>query len=152
MRQFTLNMNIKYQRPIVELKSWHNFEASLDTGAFFPIWTVDETILEMLGGTFLRKDITFSGFGGRTKGNLYKLQSMVIGDLIFPNTHIIACKDLQDVPFQLILSATMFQNLIYEIDDKNHRFNVTIPDDESNVRNLRIEYANGRLHILCHSA
>lgn len=120
-----MNMNIKYQRPIVELKSWHNFEALLDTGAFFPVWTVDETILEMLGGTFLRKDITFSGFGGRTKGNLYKLQS---------------------------LSATMFQNLIYEIDDKNHRFNVTIPDDESNVRNLRIEDANGRLHILCHSA
>ena len=77
---------------------------------------------------------------------------MVIGDLNLPNTHIIACKDLQDVPFQVILSATMFQNLIYEIDDKNHRFNVTIPDDESNVRNLRIEDANGRLHILCRSA
>ena len=77
MRQFTLNMNIKYQRPIVELKTWHNFEALLDTGAFFPVWTADETILEMLGGTFLRKDITFGGFGGRTKGNLYKLQSMV---------------------------------------------------------------------------
>ena len=75
------------------------------------------------------------------------MQKIVIGDLIFPNTHIIACKDLQDVPFQL-----MFQNLIYEIDDKNHRFNVTIPDDESNVRNLRIEDANGRLHLLCHSA
>lgn len=36
MKQFTLNINAKYQRPIVELKSWHNFEALLDTGAFFP--------------------------------------------------------------------------------------------------------------------
>lgn len=105
-----------------------------------------------LNMNILRKDITFGGFGGRTKGNLYKLQSMVLGDLIFPNIHIVACKDLRDVPFQLILSATMFQNLIYEIDDKNHRFNVTIPDDESNIRNLRIEDSNGRLHILCHSA
>ena len=152
MKQFTLNMNIKYQRPIVELKSWHNFEALLDTGAFFPIWTADETILEILGGTFLQKSITFGGFGGSTKGNLYKLQNIIIGDLIFPNTHIVACKDLSDVPFQLILSATMFQNLIYEIDDKNHKLNVTIPDDESNVRNLRIEDSNGRLHVLCHSA
>lgn len=152
MKQFTLNMNIKYQRPIIELKSWHNFEALLDTGAFLPIWTAEEEILNDLGGRILRKNVFFSGFGGRTKGNLYEVQKIVIGDLIFPNIHIVACKDLQDVPFQLILSATMFQNLIYGIDGKNHRFNVTIPDDESNIRNLRIEDSNGRLHILCHSA
>ena len=36
-----------------------------------------------------------------------------------------------EVPFNMILSATMFQNLIYEIDDKNHKLNVTIPDEES---------------------
>lgn len=152
MKQFILNMNAKYQRPIVELKSWHNFEALLDTGAFFTIWTADEDILELLGGRVLKRGISFGGFGGTTKGNLYQLQEIIIGDLIFPNTHIVACKDLRDVPFQLILSATMFQHLIYEIDDKNHKFNVTIPDNESNVRNLRIEDSNGRLHILCHSS
>lgn len=72
---------------VVKLENWNNLRALLDTGAFFPIWTADETILEMLGGIFLRKDITFGGFGGKTKGNLYKLQSMIIGDLILPNTH-----------------------------------------------------------------
>lgn len=36
MKQFILNMNAKYHRLIVELKSWHNFEILLDTGAFFP--------------------------------------------------------------------------------------------------------------------
>lgn len=152
MKQFTLNMNAKYQRPIIELKSWHNFEALLDTGAYFPIWTSDEDILELLGGRVLKRGISFSGFGGTTKGNLYQLQEMIIGDLIFPNINIVACKDLRDVPFQLILSATMFRHLIYEVDDKNHKFNVTIPTNESNVRNLRIEDSNGRLHILCHSA
>jgi len=30
----------------------------------------------------------------------------------------------------------MFSGLIYEMDDKNHKLNVTIPDDESMVRNL----------------
>lgn len=99
-----------------------------------------------------RWGISFSGFGGTTKGNLYQLQEMIIGDLIFLNTHIVACKDLRGVPFRLILSATMFRCLIYEVDDQNHKFNVTIPDNESNVRNLRIEDSNGRLHILCHSA
>lgn len=148
MKQFTLNMNNRYQRPIIELKSWHNLEALLDTGAFFPVWTMDEDILKILGGKCIRKEVPFSGFGGETRGNLYELQSIVIGDLVFPNIHIIACKDLKNVPFQLVLSATMFSGLIYEIDSKNYKLNITIPDDESTVRNLRIEDSDGKLHIL----
>lgn len=58
---------------------------------------------------------------------------------------------MKDTSFQLILSATMFQNLIYEIDDKNHKLNVNIPDDENIVRNLRIIDSNGRLHVLCNA-
>lgn len=136
----------------MKLENWNNFRALLDTGAFFPIWTAEERILNDLGGKIVKQDVCFSGFGGTTKGNLYELQKLIIGDLIFPNTHIVACKDLKYVPFQLILSATMFYGLIYEIDAKYYKFNVTIPDNESNVRYLRIEDSNGRLHILCHSA
>lgn len=39
MKQFILQLDKCYQRPIIELRTWHNFEALLDTGAFFPIWT-----------------------------------------------------------------------------------------------------------------
>lgn len=152
MKQFTLSLAKNSLRPVVKLENWNNFRALLDTGAFFPIWTAEERILNDLGGKIVKQDVSFSGFGGTTKGNLYELQKLIIGDLIFPNTHIVACKDLKDVPFQLILSATMFYGLIYEIDAKHYKFNVTIPDHESNVRNLRIEDSNGRLHILCHSA
>ncbi len=76
---------------------------------------------------------------------------MLVGSLVFPKTHIIACKDLQNVPFQLILSATMFSGLIYEIDDKNHKLNVTIPDGESIVRNLTIRDSEGKQHIMYES-
>lgn len=62
---------------------------------------------------------------------------------------IITCNDLKDAPYQLILSSTMFTNLIYEIDDRNKKFNVTIPDDESSVRRLAIEDSSGKLHVLC---
>lgn len=62
---------------------------------------------------------------------------------------IIACADLKEVPFQLILSATMFDNLIYEIDCKNHQLNVTVPNDESIVRNLKIKDSEGRFYVLC---
>lgn len=46
----------------------------------------------------------------------------------------------------------MFQHLRYEIDDENHKFNVTIPDRESCIRNLKIQDKNGKLHVLCNSA
>lgn len=151
MKQFMLNINSRYQRPVIQLNSWHNFEALLDTGAFFPVWTADERILNVLGGKCVKHNVTFGGFGGETSGNLYELTSMLIGSLVFPGIHIIACKDLKDVPFQLILSATMFSGLIYEIDDKNHKLNVMIPDDESIVRNLTIKDSEGKLHIMCES-
>lgn len=151
MKQFMLNMNSRYQRPVIQLNSWHNFEALLDTGAFFPVWTADEKILNVLGGKCIKYDVAFGGFGGETSGNLYELNSMLIGSLVYPRIHIIACKDLKNVPFQLILSSTMFSGLIYEIDDKNHKLNVTIPDDESTVRNLTIKDSEGKLHIMFES-
>ena len=82
-------------------------------------------------------------------GNLYLLNTFAFGDLIFPNMSIIACADLTEVPFQLILSATLFNSLIYEIDCKNHKLNVTVPDGESVVRNLRIMDSQGRFHVFC---
>lgn len=151
MKQFTLNLVKDTSRPVVMLRNWHNFRALLDTGAYFPIWTADESILKDLGGRCLRKGVSFSGFGGETEGNLYILPNLLVGDLTFSNIHIIACNDLKDTPFQLILSATMFNNLIYEIDDKNHKLNVNIPDDESVVRNLTVKDSNGRLYVLCNS-
>lgn len=66
---------------------------------------------------------------------------------IFPNMHIIAAR--LNMPFQMILSATMFRNLIYEIDTYNHKLNVTIPDTQSNVRNLVIYDKDGIMHVAC---
>jgi len=51
----------------------------------------------------------------------------------------------------MILSATMFSGLIYEIDDCHHKLNVSVPDKESHVRKLKIEDSNGKLHIFCAS-
>lgn len=40
------------------------------------------------------------------------LNTFAIGDLIFPNMLIIACADLTEVSFQMILSTTLFNNVI----------------------------------------
>ena len=147
MKQMTLPLDELQQRPVVRL---NRLRALLDTGAYIPIWFDDEEILtSVMGGTLIRRDVEFSGFGGTTKGNLYRV-TMYVGDLIYPNMAIIANSEL-DVPFNLIISATMFQNLLYEVDDKNHRLNITVPDDESNVRNLCIADKDGKIHVLCNS-
>lgn len=151
MEQFSLELNDEMQRPVVYLENWHGLNALLDTGAIFPIWTVDEGILIELGGKSVKRDVNFAGFGGEAIGNLYQIPYITVGRLTFPRMHIIAYKLKEDVPYHIILSATMFRHLRYEIDDKKHCLNVSIPDGEGLVRNLVIEDKEGKLHVLCQS-
>ena len=148
MRQVTLRLAADVERPVVIVGG--NMTALLDTGAYIPVWTDEESILtEKLGAVLQKKGISFTGYGGTAVGNLYQV-TLNVGALTYPNMSIIANQDL-DTPFNLILSATMFRGLIYEVDDVNHFFNISIPDNESMVRNLRIVEENGRIHVLCNS-
>ncbi len=149
MKQFTLKLQKRTQRPIAKLDTFYGIDAMLDTGAVFPIWLGDESLLAYLGGKLILDHAEFGGFGGSSIGKVYSLPLVQVGDLIFPDMHIIAYK--MNMPCRMIMSATMFQNLIYEVDDLNHRLNVTIPDTQSNVRNLIIRSENGKLHVLCQS-
>ena len=145
MRQFSLNLDVTQQRPVVALK---NLTALLDTGAYIPVWTDDEEILvSELGAKLIKENIPFTGFGGIAHGNLYQV-TLEVGDLVFPNMHIVANGEL-NTSYNLILSATMFDGLIYEIDTYSHRLNVTVVNDSDFVRNLRVIDKDGRVHVLC---
>ena len=65
--------------------------------------------------------------------------------------HIIANNEI-NATFNLILSATMFEGLIYQIDTVNHMLNIEIPDWGSNVRNLRVVNEDGKIFVLCNAA
>lgn len=120
----------------------------LTQGRYIPVWTDDEDILlSELGAVLVRKDVPLSGFGGSTFGNLYKVNLNISG-ILYPNMHIIANNEI-NATFNLILSATMFAGLIYQIDTVNHMLNIEIPDWESNVRNLRVVDEDGRIFVLC---
>lgn len=146
MRQFTMKLDKKNQRPVVVLKN--GLTALLDTGAYIPVWTDDEDILiSFLGAELIRNNVQMSGFGGVTYGNLYQV-NIDVGGILYPNMHIIANNDI-DASFNFILSATMFHGLIYQIDTVNHVLNIDVPDTESIVRNLRVESRNGQQFVLC---
>ena len=149
MKQFTISLYSDLQRPVMPLTSWHNFNAMLDTGAIFPVWVDNESLLKKAGAILSKKNVPISGIGGRTTGNLYRIPFFKIGELIFPDMSIVASP--LKMPCHLLLSATMFTGLRYEIDNENHKLNVEIPDTESSVRNLVIKDENGRLHVLCQS-
>ena len=145
VQQFTLHLKNTTQRPIITLEG--RIDAMIDTGSLFPIWVKDEKLLIKLGGKLIKSNVSFTGFGGSTFGNLYELDLLKIGKLIYPKFHIITC--IASLPCYMILSATMFSGLLYEIDDHNHKFNISIPDTQSAVRNLVIKETNGTLHVLC---
>lgn len=74
-----------------------------------------------------------------------------IGGILYPNMHVIANNEI-NATFNLLLSATMFAGLIYQIDTVNHGLNIEVPDWESNVRNLRVVDEEGRFFVLCDAA
>jgi hypothetical protein len=76
--------------------------------------------------------------------------TLTVGELIFPNMLIVVNDEL-DCPFNMIFSATMFHSLIYEIDDKHYKLNVTIPDDEKFVRNVTLTDSRGNKIVLSQS-
>lgn len=150
MKQFTLPLLKITQRPVVHLEEFFDIDAMLDTGSLFPVWTESEDILRVIGCAKVASNVHFGGFGGKATGNLYRVPLFKMGELLYPNLHIIASPS--NVPCHMILSATMFRNLIYEIDDKHHKLNITILDTESNVRNLVIYDKDGIMHVACGSA
>ena len=145
MKQFTLRLDATQQRPVVLLKN--SLTALLDTGAYIPVWTDEEDILvSVMGGKLVKRNVPFTGVGGMAYGNLYQV-TFEVGDLVFPNMHIVANSEL-NTSYNLILSATMFDGFVYEIDTKTHRLSVSVPDEESIVRNQRIVDKNEKIFIL----
>ena len=72
MKQFTIRLHEQATRPIMMLHHNMPLNAMLDTGSMFPVWVGTETLLQKIGGEFVANDVPFGGFGGMTKGNLYK--------------------------------------------------------------------------------
>ena len=151
--ELILSLAEETDRPITRLLNHYRIAALLDTGARFPVWAGDIEELELLGAELVKRQVEYSGFGGATIGDIYRIPIITLTDgvnaISYPRLPIVTNERLSrdEIPFQMILSATMFKNLIYTIDDKHHNLIVQVPDDESLVRNAMIKTENG-LQIL----
>jgi hypothetical protein len=146
--KFKLNLDKSIQRPVITLNN--GLTALLDTGAEIPVWTASENLLvRRLNAKPLNIRAPIKGYGGTTYGDVFRV-SLQIGELAYPNTIIVANSELK-TPFPLILSATMFDNLIYEIDNIKHCITITVPDDENLERNIVLTDSNGNRVVLSQS-
>jgi len=151
MQNIILNLFEEVNRPIAKIPTFHDVPALIDTGSVFPVWCGEEDVLQEYGAIKILEKIEFGGFGGRTTGKLYRLPVFNLGGLIFPHMNIIVHEGFA-ITSPLILPATIFHNLIFEINNKLHTLKITIPDGESNVRNFIIREEGGHLRVLVGNA
>lgn len=136
-----VNLDASFDRPVIVLDDFFmGCSGLIDTGALFPIWTkgIDFFKTVFPDAILVKKDREFSGFGGKTKGDLYKID-FVLKDFIYPQMPIIVCQN-DEIPGYFLFSATMFSKMDYSIKnstkefflepiDNQKCFNVTIGDN-----------------------
>ena len=143
--EFVIRLDKFEGRPVLRLDN--DIAALLDTGAEIPVYTLGAESLKLIyDAELVLENVSIGGFGGKHYGDVYKLKFFRLGNLVYPNIHIFVTDFDNRFPF--ILSASMFYGLIYEVDTKRHALTVRIPDDESEVRNLRIVREDGGLYVM----
>lgn len=133
--------------------------ALIDTGASLPVWVGSREILLLLGAKPSGDEGSFTGFGGSTKGIIYEIPAFNIGELTYPNMPIVLQDDftvkrvingrlVETKPiYNIVLSASLFYGMIYEVDTINSKFKITIPDNNM-VRRTHIKSVNGELEFV----
>lgn len=139
-----ISLDKSARRPIARLEWFSGCRALIDTGALFPVWTKSESLLIKLGGRLVRNNVSFSGFGGKTDGQLYRV-NFNLNELQYINMPIVV-KPMNDLNCHIILSSTMFEGTIYTIDTINKCISIDTKDNQI-VRILKVSDEYGRLSV-----
>ncbi|MCM1261591.1 MAG: hypothetical protein NC313_02635 [Butyrivibrio sp.] len=143
--QITIQLDDKARRPIANISWFNGCRALIDTGALFPIWNGDGKSLEDgFDAKLQKRNIVFSGFGGKAKGDLYRV-NFVLNGIYYMDMPIIA-SELEGTNWNMIISATMFDGMTYEIDTINKKLNIDTKDNQP-VRILKLSDDNNNISV-----
>ncbi|MCM1121933.1 MAG: hypothetical protein NC416_05070 [Eubacterium sp.] len=143
--QITIQLDEKARRPIANISWFNGCRALIDTGALFPIWNGDGVSLEDgFGAKLQKKDIVFGGFGGKARGDLYRV-NFVLNGIYYMDMPIIA-SELEGTNWNMIISAIMFDGMTYEIDTVNKKLNIDTKDNQP-VRILKLSDDNNNISV-----
>lgn len=143
--QITIQLDHRARRPIANINWFHGCRALIDTGALFPIWNGDGKSIEQgFDAKLLKRNVIFSGFGGKAKGDLYRVNFELNG-IYYIDMPIIA-SEIKGTNWNMILSATMFDGMIYEIDAINKTLSINVKDNQP-VRILKLSDDNNNISV-----
>ena len=143
MKEFSIPLQKKYERPIIKL---YNLPTLIDTGAVIPVFSIVPAIFEKYFETkLILKDGSISGFGGTERGSVYSIKNFKIGDLIFKDFEVFVPYEPR-LKFPFLLSATLFYGMEYTFDTVNGNFIVRMTDEQKLERDFKIKELRGKLY------
>ncbi len=121
--------------------SWfNNCRALIDTGATIPIWIKSIIPLKIKGAIKENRKIHLKGIGGSSSGDLYRV-NFDFGNIHFKDLPIVH-KEIIVADAYIILPATLFDGMVYEIDNVRHILKVKV-DNKQYYRNFKLKNADG---------
>jgi len=128
MKTVEINLEPQFWRPTIRL---YGKLTLIDTGAVVPVISMEKELLNLRFKAKLVKERTFfTGFGGvKNWGDVYSLSNFYIHELHFKTLECFAPYEF-DKDFPIILSAPLFNDVKYEIDPKENKVTLKVPNDK----------------------
>ncbi|MBQ9503922.1 MAG: hypothetical protein IJU93_02835 [Lachnospiraceae bacterium] len=139
MQQYTFKTSKSNTRPVIRI--YENLSAVIDTGADIPVCSDANVLIERLGANEISipgKVIETVGISGSVRGRIFRVKGFELGPLIYPELNFFVPDD-PTMSSTFLLSASMFNGLICEVNFKDHYFRITLLDDEQTVRLVSFE-------------
>lgn len=108
----------------------------IDTGSTMPMWLKSIVPLKIKGAVKQGKQLELNGVGGKTLGELYRV-NFDFGNIHFKDLPIIH-KEIKVADAYMILPATLFEDMVYEINNIEHTFKVRV-DSKSYYRQFKLK-------------
>ena len=140
----TYNLDKKENSPVIVIPWFHNCRVLIDTGSTMPMWLKSIVPLKIKGAVQQDRQIELRGVGGKTSGTLYKV-NFDFGNIHFKDLPVIH-KEIKVADAYMILPATLFEGMVYEINNIEHTFKVKV-DNKCYYRQFKIKDNNGTPYV-----
>ncbi len=138
------NLDTKKNSPVIILPWFNNCRILIDTGATLPMWLKSIVPLKIKGAVKENRTVNLKDVGGNSAGDLYRV-NFDFGNIHFMSLPIVH-KEISVADAYMILPATLFEGMIYEIDNINHIFTVKV-DNKKCYRDFQIKDEKGIPYI-----
>lgn len=134
------NLDKTENSPVIVIPWFNNCRVLIDTGATVPIWVKSIVPLKIKGAIAMNRKVGLNGVGGKAEGDLYRV-NFDFGSIHFKDLPIVH-KEIKVADAYMILPATLFEDMIYEINNIKHTFTVKV-DGKGYYRQFKIRDSEG---------